>query len=218
MKTLAKIIVGSQMFGTATETSDVDIIEIYMCSIEELLSLEHQDQIDITKDHKKYELGKFMKLLTKSNPGILEILFAPEDCILETSPEWEHIRYFKKEFVTKDIYNTFCGYANTQISKARGTNKYINWEKDATERKTIHDFSFILEGRDTIPYKEWLLANNIQNHQIGLSKLDNFRDGYIFYVGDNLGGIGEDYSNQVRVRELPKGIQPKGFFTFNQDA
>ena len=59
MKTLAKIIVGSQMFGTATETSDVDIIEIYMCSIEELLSLEHQDQIDITKDHKKYELHYF---------------------------------------------------------------------------------------------------------------------------------------------------------------
>lgn len=142
-KIIFKTIVGSQMFGTNTSTSDTDIAEIYMCDPDDLFGFEYKEHDDVDKDYRRYELGKFIKLLMNGNPNMLEILNAPHDCILQSSVEWEYIQTYKHLFVTKNIYNTMVNYAKSQLRKSHGLKKMINWEKSKTIRKSVLDFCYV---------------------------------------------------------------------------
>ena len=85
MKQLLKVKVGSHAFGTNIETSDEDFLEVHQCSNEETLGFNYKDELQFTKDHKSFELKKFLWLLIKANPNCLEMLFSDEsktDCHL----------------------------------------------------------------------------------------------------------------------------------------
>ena len=72
---------GSHAYGLATETSDEDRGGVYICPTTELLGLgfEYQEEIENdTHDIVWFELNKFMRLLLKSNPTVLESLFIPD--------------------------------------------------------------------------------------------------------------------------------------------
>lgn len=70
-----------------------------------------------TNDEVYYEIGRFVELLLKNNPNILEILATPEDCVLYKHPLMEKLQL--KEFLSKLCKNTFAYYVTTQIKKPK---------------------------------------------------------------------------------------------------
>ena len=119
---------GSIMYGTNTPESDRDEGGVYLSPAEQLigLGLDYQSEIhNETNDIMWYELNKFMNLLLKSNPTVLEALFADGDCILYEHPIMTEIKKYRDKFVTKQCFKPFGGYAVEQIRKCRGLNKKI---------------------------------------------------------------------------------------------
>jgi predicted nucleotidyltransferase len=72
---LFEAISGSRSFGLATENSDTDIRGIYYLPKEDFFGLNYIPQIsNETNDINYYEIGRFVELLQKNNPNILEDL------------------------------------------------------------------------------------------------------------------------------------------------
>lgn len=241
MKIIFKGIVGSQSFGLATETSDTDIKIVYMNSEIEMLSNNYVPHIEFSKDETGYELRRFLELASSGNPNVLELLYLPEHCILETSPEWEIILQHRDKFLTKQCYGTFVNYAKSQLRKSKGLNKKFNWEKERIIRKDVLDFCTVLDrsSGNTFKVKDWLKDNELSQEHIGLVKIDNFRDSFKIYTDmikwseENMpnhrynlditdrgyrGIVGED-SNEPRVSEIEKYMidQWKGVMYFNRE-
>jgi predicted nucleotidyltransferase len=79
-------ITGSKSYGLDTPTSDTDIRGVYVVPKAMYYSLEYPEQVsNETNDVVYYELRRFMELLFKNNPNIMEMLGVPEHCVLHIS-------------------------------------------------------------------------------------------------------------------------------------
>ena len=242
-----KAVVGSQAYGLQTPTSDTDIKGVYIQDYKELLqSGTYEPFIMVNKDECYYELRNFLELLAAGNPTAIELLATPESCVLETSPEFEEILEHKHMFITQKLYDSFGGYALAQIKKAQGLNKKFNWEQSRIDKKDVVDFCKFL-GREvgrSIPMKEFLgdyfhahyYPDGLKQTDIGLTKVDGFRDTYKVYIQPVLSqcyddsetgftvpvyrGIMKENSNEVRVSEIPKRFSDEwvGVLYFNREA
>jgi len=216
-----KAIVGSQAYGTATPTSDIDYKGIFIEDHDKLIGFGYREQVEINKDEMYFELRRFISLAGSANPTILELLFSPKDCIIYTTPQYELLYENRQKFVTKECANSFSGYAIQQIKKARGLDKKMNWEKTRVERKDLLDFCFIYWDGITIPLKTVLEKNGIQQENCGLVKLNHMRDCYALYHSTHPdlkyhGIIGEN-SNEVRLSSVPQGQPALFMMYFNKD-
>jgi uncharacterized protein len=218
-KILFKAIVGSQAYGTNTPESDVDIKGIYIQSNDEILSNRYKEQINVTKDECYYEIQRFLQLAKSANPTILELLYTPDDCILETSPEFELLKQNRDKFLTKKCYNSFSGYAYQQIQKATGLDKKMNYEKEKITKKSIVDFCYITQLGKVFKLNEFIKNLNITRDNIGLVKLDHFKDTYALYYDDSgqIGykGLVKENSTQLRCSVVPKNQFPISTLYFN---
>lgn len=119
---------GSHVYGLAKPdgTSDIDTGAIYLAPAEQLLGLglDYQEQIASEKNDDTWiELTKFMNLLLKSNPTVLEALFIPDRCITYEHPIMTEIKKYRDKFITKECFKPIIGYSYEQIKKCRGLNK-----------------------------------------------------------------------------------------------
>src|ERR1041385_4613678 len=121
---LFECISGSKAYGTATEDSDTDIKGVYILPRDRFYSLDFEEQISENDNNVVfYELRKFIDLLSKNNPNMLELLAVPQDSVIYKHPLFELIQ--PELFLSKLCKDSFAGYAMTQIKKARGLNKKI---------------------------------------------------------------------------------------------
>lgn len=141
-----KAIVGSHAHGTNIPESDIDIKGVYIQSPENVLLRGYQKQVDVDSDTTYYEIRRFIELCCTANPTALELLYSPEDCIKIKHPVFDILLQNRDKFVTKSCKYSFGGYAKSQITKASGLQKKMNWSKDKIERKDIIDFCYIIEG------------------------------------------------------------------------
>ena len=179
---LYEYIRGSQCYGLATETSDIDTGGVFMTPIKNLidLGLNYQQEVASSKhDDVWFELNKFFKLLLTSNPTVLESLFIPSDCILFEHPIMTEIKKYKDMFVSKKCFKPFGAYAISQIEKCRGLNKKI--VNPVNERLTPLDFcyTFYLQGSTKI--NNWLEHRHLQAKYCGLVSIPNMHDVYGLY-------------------------------------
>jgi len=214
---LLKCISGSKAYNLALPGSDTDLKGIFVLPKAEFYGMTYTPQVNNSShDEVFFEIGRFMDLLCKNNPNILELLNTPEQCILFKHPLMAQIQ--PRDFLSKRCQDTFAGYAKTQIKKASGLNKKINrsFEK---ERKTVLDFCYVVSGNGTLPLAAWLQANQLQQESCGLTALPNFRDGYLLYHHPQLRGIySGEQANEVQLSSIPKGVEPLAVMTFNKDA
>jgi len=203
-----------------------------MIPLEYIIADHYVPQIsDEKNDILYYELGRFLELLRNNNPNIHDLLYTPADCILINDPIMEVLIENREKFISKQCRLSYSGYAYTQIRKARGLDKKVNWEASEMKRKTVLDFCYLMIKDKTVPFKEWLMRrpmffNNHKNY--GLSKIDHARDTfamhYIFFepnIHNNLyGGVvsDEETANDVHLTSFSKEAPFITHLVFNKDG
>lgn len=218
---LFEAISGSRAFGLATKNSDTDIRGIYYIPKEDFFGLNYIPQIsNDTNDITYYEIGRFVELLQKNNPNIMEMLASPEECILYKDPLIDLLR--PEFFLSKLCKDTFAGYAASQIKKAKGLNKKI-LNPVEKERKSILDFCFVLQNQDSIPLKKWLANEQKTQEQCGLSAISNTKGMFAVFCDESeslgyKGIIQNEEANQVSVSSIPKEEIAAGYLFCNLDA
>jgi len=179
---LFECIVGSQAYGTALPTSDVDIKFVYCEKLDNILGNTIISQLIITDDYVGFELAEFFELLAKQSPNMHELVWTPNDCIKYCNPKFkELIISQKKKFISKQIRYSFAEYADSQIQKARGLNKKIV-NPIPKERKTPLDFCWVPYNVGSISVIEWLNLNNLKQEYCGLIAIDHMKyNHHLFY-------------------------------------
>lgn len=221
-KIIFKCITGSFAHGTYIEgKSDIDYKSIYVQDSDEILSMGYIPQIDNNKDDVMWEVQKFIELLIVGNPSSLEILFSPDDCIVQTSPEFELIRNNRHKFLSKKCAISFGNYGASQIKKASATGKKFNIEDSKMVHKTPFDFTYYYENGKVFLLRDYLEANGLVQEKCGLVRLDHMKDCYaLYYDTDNFGyrGVIGEKSNEIRLSSIPKGQTPLFSIYYNVEA
>jgi len=128
---ILEIVGGSQLYGTATPTSDKDFVGIFMPPREYVFGLKSVQEIDLgiaakgedgkntedAVDRKLYEYRKFLTLALGSNPNIVEILFVDPETAVYIDISGQDLLANRSWFVSKLCMQKFIGYAHSQKHK-----------------------------------------------------------------------------------------------------
>jgi uncharacterized protein len=219
---LLDCISGSRSYGLHTATSDTDKRGVFVQARQGYYGLSYVEQIaNDSNDEVYYELKRFIDLLSKNNPNILELLNTPEDCVLYKHRVMQLIQ--PEKFLSKLCNQTFAGYAQSQIKKAKGLNKKIVNPVEK-ERKSILDFCYVVQGQGVTGLRSWLANNAFKQDDCGLVNLPHMRDMYAVYhasnsAGAELRGISSGpEANDVLLSSVPKEALPVGVMSFNKDG
>ncbi len=218
---LLECISGSKAYNLDVETSDTDIKGVYYLPKKYFYGFEYVPQVsNDSNDIVFYEIGRFLELLTKNNPNILELLETPEDKIIYSHPLIDKIK--TKDFLSKKCKDTFGGYAFTQVKKARGLNKKIV-NPIAKEKKSILDFCYILNEQGSVPLKQWLRDYDKKQELIGLVNIPHFHDTYGVYYDESSkfgykGIIRKETATTVLLSSIPMEEKPITHMHFNQNG
>lgn len=212
-------IAGSRAYGLDTLGSDTDIKGVFVLPQEVFFGLDYTPQVNNeTNDIVYYELGRYIELLIKSNPNMMELLYTPADCVLYKHPIMDQLN--PDLFISKECEASFANYAYTQIKKAYGLEKKIMNPVDA-ERKSLLDFCYVYEGKQTVGVKQFLMDKGMPAEKIGLSAIPHLKDCYQLYYSDTLaykGLIRKDVANDVCTSSIPANEQPLALLYFNKDG
>lgn len=231
---LLEYVTGSVMYGTNTPTSDRDVkgvyilpddvITDYLYNEESAGEIKFETEEDGVKtEYTYYELKKFMNLIEKNNPNVLEVFDIPEDCLIFKHPIMDVLIHRQHKFITKLCANTFAGYAYDQIKKSKGQDKKQNWEAERFERKTIYDFCYVAAGwlgQGSRSLRDLIDEGKIRPESLALTKLPNMPFAYNLYIDSTetyATGISlDDKSTMPKTTTVPQGMLPAGVLTFNQ--
>jgi predicted nucleotidyltransferase len=138
-----RCVVGSRAFGLDTELSDVDRRGIYLPPADLQWSLYGvPEQLENNETQEAYwELGKFVRLALKANPGILECLYTTE--VEEATDLARELLGMRQIFLSKLVYQTFNGYVLSQFKKLEQdlrTHGAIKW------KHAMHLIRLLLSG------------------------------------------------------------------------
>jgi len=218
---LFEVISGSKSFGLDTPTSDTDIKGVYYLPKDQFYGLSYIPQIsNETNDEVYYELGRFVELLLKNNPNILEILASPNDCVLYKHPLMERLKL--EDFLSKLCKDSFAGYAMTQIKKATGLKKKIVNPMEK-EKKSLLDFCYVLQGYNSVVFSQWLESNGLLQERCGLINMPNSKGMYALFYDETAtlgyrGIVKNEFSNEVSLSSIPKGEKEIAYLSCNQDG
>lgn len=165
MKVIVKTIAGSHLFGTNTEKSDHDYKGIYLPSIEDCITGEVVHSI-VTKtnntnsrntssdvDCELYSIQKFGKLLEQGQTIAYELLFTPDELILEKDEYlWKIIQDNKDKLVHRNI-KAFIGYARSQCDRYSLLGSKANeLERMIKLLDSFNKYEKIIQNKDALLY------------------------------------------------------------------
>lgn len=174
---LYEFVRGSVSQGINTQLSDIDHGGVYLAPAEQLLGLglDYQDEIKSEKgDDDWMELNKFMRLLLKSNPTVLESLFIDDKYVLYEHPIMTEIKKHRNEFITKECFSGFIGYSCEQIKKCRSLKKLF--VQPIVERKTVLDFCYTFYKQGSTKIENWLDYRGLKQKYCGLVNIPNMME------------------------------------------
>ncbi|WP_219601055.1 DNA polymerase beta superfamily protein [Hymenobacter sp. DG01] len=221
---LFEAISGSRAYGTHLPHSDTDLKGVFILPEAEFYGLTYVPQVaNATNDEVFYELRRFVELLVKNNPTVLELLGTPEDCVVYRHPLFDSFR--AEDFLSKLCRRSFAEYAVAQIRKARGLNKKIN-HPEPPQRKSVLDFCYVTVGAGAQPVATWLERRGYAAHQCGLANVNHLTDLYALFVDKTSGqrhgyrGLVRDpeTSQDVQLSAVPKGEMPVAYLSFNRNG
>lgn len=218
---LLECVSGSKAYGLATSRSDTDIKGVFYLPRNSFYGLKYIEQVsNATNDEVYYELERFVELLLKNNPNMLELLTTPQQFVLYKHPLMQQLQ--PDLFLSKLCRDSFAGYAMTQISKARGYNKKIVNPVELN-RKEVTDFCFIMQGKHTIPLKQWLRENGFAEQYCGLVNIRHAKGIYALFYDINQqinynGIVRNKQANDICLSSVAEDAIPIAYLFFNKEA
>lgn len=130
---------GSQAYGTALPTSDVDYKGVCIPPAEYFHGFANtfeQAEWKKTPDMVVYDIRKFFKLAADCNPSIIEVLFTSPGNHVMTSSLGERLLHNRDLFISKKAKFTFSGYAVSQMNKIE---THFKWLKNPPKEKPTRE-------------------------------------------------------------------------------
>lgn len=134
------MITGSRAYGTHRPDSDYDKSGVMIPGKEYFYGLNRFDQYQGYEGEDKtiYNIKKAIKLIADNNPNMLDLLYAPERCILRNHELWQTVMDNKDLFLSKRCRYTFSGYAMAQLERIKTHRNFLlNPPKKPPERCEI---------------------------------------------------------------------------------
>jgi len=155
-----RCVVGSRAFGLDTSSSDTDRRGIYLPPADLQWSLfAIPEQLENEETQETYwELGKFLKLALKANPGILECLYTPR--IEDATELAQELLAIRGIFLSKLVYQTYNGYVLSQFKKLEQdlrTRGAIKW------KHAMHLIRLLLSGISVM--REHAVPVRVEEHR-----------------------------------------------------
>jgi predicted nucleotidyltransferase len=131
MKMLFKTKTGSHLYGTNTPSSDEDYKGVYMETLDNILlgkdreTIHHNTKKDTTPgvrnsagdiDIEHKELRRFIKDCLSGQTYALDMLFAPQNQWIESTPTWEALIINRDKLLSKHV-DPYIGYCRQQAGK-----------------------------------------------------------------------------------------------------
>lgn len=129
-KTVLQAVTGSHAYGLAHANSDTDKMSIFVAPTVEVAGLHwasrHESWSDAGPegdDNTGHEIGKYLRLVLKSNPTLIELLFMNEYEILDEVGRGL-VALRSKVLYTDGIRNAYHGYALAQRNRVKNEYPY----------------------------------------------------------------------------------------------
>lgn len=124
-KTILQAVTGSHAYGLNHAASDIDKMSIFVAPTVEVAGLhwasKHESFSDAGPtgdDNTGHEIGKYLRLVLKSNPTLIELMFMNDYEILdETGQGLVALR--DKILYTEGVRNAYYGYAKAQVERVK---------------------------------------------------------------------------------------------------
>jgi predicted nucleotidyltransferase len=169
-----------------------------------------------------YTLCRFLELASTANPNIIELLFIPDDCVLTKTSLMDKLLDQRELFITKRAYESHIGYAQAQIKKARGRNKWINNpQPDQPPTKEAFCWFIPRNGTDGFPYRpQWLPETDLDLSECHVSSLEHSENVYrVYHYGADARGVFR--GSNIACESIPKedeGTRCRGLLIYNREA
>lgn len=239
MTIIIKTIAGSHLFGTNTLESDQDFKGIYSPTAREILLGNYKDTRQSTTgqnntknssedvDIELYSIKKFFKMVKKGDTAALELLFTPDEFILEKSSIWDKIVSQRDKLLSSQV-SAMIGYARQQANKygIKGSRmgelancikalKEVHKEVGFDDAKLLHGWDHLkekLSGFDHIDFIELEVSKNMESSTVPaidiLGKKFDHHVGFI-YILEILKKIYKNYGYRAREAKNNNGIDWK---------
>jgi hypothetical protein len=118
--------IGSHSYGTATATSDMDLMSIVIPSADYYFGFQEwgvsgtKDLVSDNIEHRLYEIRKAIQMLSHFNPNIIPLLWLDPMHYEVMTPQGALLVKNRELFNSKKVYSTFSGYAHGQLQKMGG--------------------------------------------------------------------------------------------------
>lgn len=101
-------------------TDDVDLFGVFIAPIDHYWGLKRFENQEIKNDQDDivfYDIRKFVRLLIKSNPNVMSILWNDPTMYLHLTDEGNAFIENREMFSSQKAYESFGGYAKSQLKK-----------------------------------------------------------------------------------------------------
>lgn len=136
-----KVRSGSQAYGTALPTSDIDTKGIAIPPSNFYLSFfkkfEQYEQKAPDPDCVIYDFKKFLMMVAECNPNTMELLFVDESDILHMDRFGHILRQNRNLFLSAKVRYSFTGYAHSQMARLKN---HKQWNDSPPEKPKRSDF------------------------------------------------------------------------------
>lgn len=117
---------GSHAYGLARAGSDLDLKGVIIGPRSWYLGWRPApEQIQLTPDHVRYELRRFIHLAAEANPALLEMLWTDESDHRVVTPAGARLLASRRLFLSRRVVDRFGRYALSQLKRIRSHRSWL---------------------------------------------------------------------------------------------
>ena len=168
---------GSRSYGTATDTSDLDIRGVSFDLADDMLMLAKSRNISHKHtDTHIFQFNSFLDLLTKGQPNTIELFGLKDEHYLYRNDVWKMLEDKKEIFLSQHILHRVKGYADSEFGKYKNIEDEKNGIKVRCilfvfmhlELKLHKETSLPIEKRNMIFLWTFVMENSMIQHMMHL--------------------------------------------------
>lgn len=149
---------GSRSYGVEKEdgTSDFDVRGVALNSKSEiLLGRDFEQVVETNTDTTIYSFNKIIKLLSESNPNVIEMLGLKDEHYFYLHPLGKELLENKKMFLSQQCIPKFVAYANSQLRRMESKAASVAGQKQREEHilKSIQCAEYVFKDK-YFPYND----------------------------------------------------------------